>query len=358
MKRKGRPSVKVTLDPTARAALVRVYGTASCAKDRQKAQVLLLATEGIYSYQRLGEIVRRSRGTVINWFNAFLSGGLDALLGEAERSGRPSVMRGAEIAGALAKGLEEGAWVTSGQVRAWLRSEYGVERSGSTVRYWLGKLGGAHKVPRPVHAKKDEALAEDFKAHLYEKLSALGVPQGARVRVWVADEARYGLHDRLRRCWSLRGRRTVKRMQMDYEWGYVFGAVDVIGGESEFLLMPSVNLGFSLMFLRQIAEREPEAHHVVIWDNAGFHQRPGDAALPPNMWLLPLPAYSPELNPAEKLWELVRDQVANRVHGTIAALDDAVAKVAKTLYGAPETIRSLVGDGWMRLQANASSKKL
>ena len=37
---------------------------------------------------------------------------------------------------------------------------------------------------------------------------------------------------------------------MDYEWGYDFGAVDVISGESEFLLLLSVSLGLSLLFLR------------------------------------------------------------------------------------------------------------
>jgi len=100
----------------------------------------------------------RSRATVINWFNAYFSGGLDALLGDGARSGRSSEMKSGEVAGALAKGLEEGSWVVSGQVWEWLRDEYGIERSGSTVRCWLGKLGGAHKVPRPVHAKKDEAL--------------------------------------------------------------------------------------------------------------------------------------------------------------------------------------------------------
>jgi hypothetical protein len=110
------------------------------------------------------------------------------------------------------------------------------------------------------------------------------------------------------------------------------------------------------MFLRQIAERDPEAHHVVIWDNAGFHQRPGDGTLPANVRLLPLPAYSPELNPVEKLWEIVRDRVANKVHGTITAMDDAVARVLRDMYHAPDMIRSLVGTGWMHLQANASSK--
>jgi hypothetical protein len=72
--------------------------------------------------------------------------------------------------------------------------------------------------------------------------------------------------------------------------------------------------------------------------------------------LLPLPAYSPELNPVEKLWEIVRDRVANKVHGTITAMDDAVARVLRDMCHAPDMIRSLVGTGWMHLQANASSK--
>lgn len=208
-------------------------------------------------------------------------------------------------------------------------------------------------MPRPVHAKKDEAEAADFKAHLFEKLCALGIPDGSRVRVWVMDEARYGLHDRPRRCWGLRGARLTKRMQMDYEWGYLFGALDVIGGESEFLIMPSVSLQFTRLFLGQVAARDPGAHHVVIWDNAGFHHRPGDPLLPPNVHVMPLPPYSPELNPAEKLWDVIRDSIANVVHGTIETMDGAVAAAAKAFYDAPDKIRSLVGNGWLHLQANA-----
>ena len=92
---------------------------------------------------------------------------------------------------------------------------------------------------------------------------------------------------------------------------------------------------------------------MVIWDNAGFHHRPGDPSLPANIHLLPLPPYSPELNPAEKLWDMIRDMTANVLYGTIGAMDDAVAAAAKAFYDAPQKIRSLVGSGWLHLQANA-----
>jgi transposase len=346
--------LKVALDEATRETLERVYASPECAKDKEKAQVLLLATEGIYTYERLAQIGMRSRATVVNWVAAFGKGGLPELLGHAPGAGRPSEMGSPEVVGEIERGLERGRWVTAGQVREWLKREYGILRAESTVRYWLGKLGGAPKVPRPVHAKKDEAEAEAFKAHLFERLSALDIPAGSRVRVWAADEARYGLHDRLRRCWGRRGVRLVKRMQMDYEWGYLYGAMDVVAGESEFLIMPSVGLPLTRMFLAQLASRDPGAHHVVIWDNAGFHHRPGDPSLPPNIHLLPLPPYSPELNPAERLWDMVRDMTSNVVHGTIGAMDDAVAAAAKTFYDAPDRVRSLVGNGWLHVQANAS----
>jgi hypothetical protein len=263
-------------------------------------------------------------------------------------------MRAQAVQEGLAEGLRDGAWVTARQARAWLEAEHGIGLSESCVRYWLGKAGGAHKVPRPVHVKKDAAAAADFEAHLFDKLSALGVPPGSRVRVWAADEARYGLHDRLRRCWGLRGIRTVKPRQQDYEWGYAFGALDVLGGESEFLVMPSVDLDISRMFVSRIAARDPDAHHVILWDNAGFHQRPGDPSLPPNVHVLPFPAYSPELPPVERLGGRLRGAVGNVVHGTIEAMDDAVSAALKAVYDAPERVRRLVGDGWLRVQANAS----
>jgi transposase len=349
----GRPPVKVALDPETRERLEAVYRTSPLPKDRQRAQAVLLASEGERTYEELGRIVLRSGRTVFNWFKALAEGGVEGLLASAPRPGRPSAMHGARVAEEMNRGLDEGRWVTSGHVREWLASEMGVSLSGRAVRYWLEKLGGAHKMPRPAHVKRDDTLAGSFKGHFLEELAALPIPRGARIRVWAADEARFGLRDGLRRCWCRRGRTAVKRMQMEYEWGYLYGALDVVGGAAEFRVMPTVGLGLTLGFLRQIAGSDPDAQHIVVWDNAGFHQPPGDASLPPNVHLLPLPPYSPELNPAEKAWEFIRDRIGNRVYGVIGAMEDAVCAAARELIASPQKILGLVGDGWMHVQANA-----
>ena len=51
---------------------------------------------------------------------------------------------------------------------------------------------------------------------------------------------------------------------------------------------------------------------MIIRDRAGFHLRADDPRLPANVRRLPLPPSSPELNPVEKLGDLVKDAICNR----------------------------------------------
>jgi DDE superfamily endonuclease len=112
-------------------------------------------------------------------------------------------------------------------------------------------------------------------------LGALDLPADRPVRLWVADEMRYGLLPVTRRVWGLRGTRPVCPVYPRYEWAYVYGAAEV--GEQarvEFLYTSTVELEFSGLFLQQVGTREPDATHVVIWDGAGFHPQDGAEGLP------------------------------------------------------------------------------
>src|SRR3712207_7635760 len=60
-------------------------------------------------------------------------------------------------------------------------------------------------------------------------------------------------------------------------------------------------------------------------DNAGWHG-PKGLAVPEGITLVFLPPYSPELQPAERLWPLVDEPVANKHFATLADLDAVVAE--------------------------------
>ena len=72
---------------------------------------------------------------------------------------------------------------------------------------------------------------------------------------WVQDAGRYGLPGVVRRCWGLRGTRIHKPSQKNYEWGYMFGALEVVEGHAEFMFLPTVNQGIS----EQFCARSPQA---------------------------------------------------------------------------------------------------
>ena len=68
----------------------------------------------------------------------------------------------------------------------------------------------------------------------------------------------------------------------------------------------------------------PGNHAVVLLDGAGWHQTGDKLNVPDNISLLKLPAYSPELNPVENIWQYLRqNQLSNRVFDCYNAIVDA-----------------------------------
>ena len=71
--------------------------------------------------------------------------------------------------------------------------------------------------------------------------------------------------------------------------------------------------------------------------------------IPDNLSLLPLPPYSPELNPIENLWQFLRHNFLNaRVFASYAAVVDACCDAWNRLRQLPEQIRSITTRAWAK----------
>ena len=106
--------------------------------------------------------------------------------------------------------------------------------------------------------------------------------------------------------------------------------------EAFFLTLPGVDLSLRGLFLEHLAASDPEAAHVVIWDQAGFHPDPKLHAVPARIHLVPLPPYSPELNPVEAIGDVIKDRIANTLWKT---LDDWEAAIGEELIPIPTNNR-------------------
>jgi hypothetical protein len=110
--------------------------------------------------------------------------------------------RGEHAAAEIAEIAGDG-FATLQDARRRLLVEHGLEVTCQRVWYRAKKLGGVLRVPRPSHSRKDPAAACEFRDELGGKLESLGLVAGTRAKVWIMDEARFGLHTMLRKLWSL-----------------------------------------------------------------------------------------------------------------------------------------------------------
>jgi transposase len=166
--------------------------------------------------------------------------------------------------------------------------------------------------------------------------------------VWAEDEARLGLKPIARRVWSLKGRRPTSNGQAKFESLYVFGFVHPATGRNRTLILPKANtatMGQALADFARWADPDRRKVLALIVDNAGWHVA-GKLVVPPNVVLVHRPPCTPELQPAEPLWPLVREGLANKAFPTLAALTAPLEKRCRWLAVNPATVNGAVGFHW------------
>ena len=128
-----------------------------------------------------------------------------------------------------------------------------------------------------------------------------------------------------------------------YEYYWLYGAVEPKTGEAFYLEMPALDPDCFTVFLRELARSYAETLNVVVLDSAPAHIARA-VEVPENVVLLFLPAYSPELNPVERLWLFVREQIDvfdASVRTSLEALRDHVAEIVRRLTA--QQVASLTG---------------
>jgi transposase len=323
---------------------------------RKRLLVLRLVVRHEHSAQEIADMAGVSRPTVFNYLELFQEGGVEALLQRQHRGGKKALLD----AGLQAQVMEElrvGTFRRARDLQKWVGEKTGRELALPTIYYWLGKVGGVLKMPRKTHTQKDPAKVEAFRREAADLLAALVDNPAQPVRLWVADEHRYGLLPVIRRSWSLKGVKVLAPYATKYQWGYLHEAMEVDGDNRiELFFAPRVGKDVSHVFLEQIAQSDPAALHLVVWDQAGFHPRQGEAGVPENIRLLSLPPYSPELNPVEQLGDLVKDAICNKIYPTLEKLEQAILAELEPLRQNGQIIAGMLGSHALVASANDFAK--
>ena len=123
---------------------------------------------------------------------------------------------------------------------------------------------------------------------------------------------------------------------------YLFAACRPGTDQAFALALPEATTASMAVFLARFAhELAPGVHAVLLLDRAGWHVARG-LSVPANVTLLPLPPYSPELNPVERLWLYLRERyLSHRVLDGYAAVLEAACRAWNALLGEPGRLTSL-----------------
>ncbi|MGH7358849.1 MAG: transposase [Candidatus Rokuibacteriota bacterium] len=179
------------------------------------------------------------------------------------------------------------------------------------------------------------------KGGLAHALTAVGLTRSSRIGH--ADELRLGLRGTTRRVWGRRGVKVRQRLQLRYDWWYLFVAVDGQAGTVSWTWLDSMRAADLVPAMEALRTNAPV--DALVWDGASSHR---DAAVQAvGVPLIELPPYSPELNPAERLFEEVRRSVEGHVYATLADKVAAVNAFLDTLDADPARVRRLCGWDWI-----------
>jgi hypothetical protein len=161
------------------------------------------------------------------------------------------------------------------------------------------------------------------------------------------DEGRFGRISNPMRCWAPRGMRPNVPCQMVREYTYVYVAVSPHDGVMDSLVLPEVNAQAMSLFLGEVSSRHSDEFILMVMDGAGWHKAK-ELKVPENMHLIFLPAYSPQLNPVEHVWENIRENwFRNEVFASIDAVENQLVKALSDLENHPAEVASLTGFSWI-----------
>jgi len=166
------------------------------------------------------------------------------------------------------------------------------------------------------------------------------------VRLFVQDEARFGLHEGItRRFITAPGVKPHQLVLPRYEYFWLFGATDPASGESFFLEMPALDLACFQVFVNELSRANRESMNVLVIDGAPAHTA-GSLVIPDNVVLFRLPPYCPELNPMERVWQDLRKRLVAKLPAGLNALRDDVTRVVCDYT--PEILASVTGYPYLR----------
>lgn len=171
--------------------------------------------------------------------------------------------------------------------------------------------------------------------------------QGVELQVMFQDESRFGRINDIKRCWSYKGNRPAVAKQVIREYSYIYGAFSPMTGVSDMLILPYMILECMNIFLQELSTRHPDKFILLICDGAPNH-RQTSITIPQNIMIHHLPPLSPQLNPAENMWEEIKEKFFyNKLFHSMEYVLNRMSDAILQYEASPQIVKSITSWNWI-----------
>src|SRR3982750_4476702 len=300
------------------------------AQDRrifQRLSAVLWSDDG-RSREEIADLLGVSTRQVGQWFRIFRNKGLDEL-GTLHYQGDPGRLGPAQV-GRLKQEVAKGVFHNAEQVRTWVEATFGVAYSISGLKDLLRRVGASyHKVSGffwKADVEEQKKFVRKYRRHKREA--------GPKTRRYFVDACHpvWGV-DLLYSCWLLVGQRFYVGVGNGRKRLNILGAYCPDDHDYVDLRLTKENITGEqfVKLLEALRAKHPETEKFILYlDNARYYSKPCVKQWLANhreFRLVPLPAYSPNLNLIERLWKFLRKKALSRWHETFEAMQAAVSEV-------------------------------
>lgn len=245
----------------------------------------------------------------------------------------------------------EGGHITVFDIQNLLADKFDCNYSMSGTYTLLDRLNIVWISGRSKHPKFSQEAIDQFKEFFPEEVQKIKEKINSdKIEVWWQDECRVGQQGSLSRTWATKGTRPRVVRQKQFLSTYIFGAVCPDRDIGCALILPQTNAGMMQMHLNQISEHIRKGHHgIVLMDRASWHSSEA-LIVPNNITMMPLPPYSPELNPVEQVWQqLKKINLSNRRFENYDKILEACCDAWNCFSDEEGAIKNLCSRNWAKI---------
>lgn len=311
----------------------------------------LLKINEVETVRHLAVLVGRSERTLHRWLNCYREGGIENLLAEPEKPGRPKKIS-VEEAAIIQNELKDPEGFQSYQeIHFWASVVLGISASYITVyRFVRYELQAKLKVARPQNLKQLPSEVEIYQNNLAKQLQALlekeseQISQYSSVRFWCQDESRFGCHTIVRDKITLKGIKPIGDFQYKFQYLWLYGLIEPRTGRSFFYEFSHLDSQCFEQYLMLFSQAFSDELHIIQLDNAPAHTA-GDLEIPDNIILFYQPPYCPEVNPIERVWLYLKNSLAWLNFNSLDNLRSKLDYLLNSLSN--DTLGYLTGWSWI-----------